>query len=90
MRRVAGPSIDYVFDFQGLLRTGLVTSSPSKHKWDAPTAGGAGLFYKQKVPLPPGGRRSHRAGNFLQFCPLLGAKPELRGPPRFKEAESLI
>ena len=47
------------------------------------------MFYDEKVPLPPDGRRSHAMDILLQFCPVLGAKPELRGTLKFREADSL-
>ena len=64
-----------------LLRTGLMTSRTlAKHKVGRTDAREwSGLFYDQKVPLPPDGRRSHALEIMLQFCPVLGAKPELRG-----------
>jgi len=49
----------------------------------------AGLFYDRKVPLPPDGRRSHALEILLQFCPVLGAKAELQGTLKFREADSL-
>jgi ADP-heptose:LPS heptosyltransferase len=49
----------------------------------------SGIFYDEKVPLPPDGRHSHAMDILLQFCPVLGAKPELRGTLRFREADSL-
>jgi ADP-heptose:LPS heptosyltransferase len=49
----------------------------------------AGIFYDEKVPLPPAGRRSHAVEILLQFCPVLGAKPELRGHLMFGEAGAL-
>ncbi|MGH7996899.1 MAG: glycosyltransferase family 9 protein, partial [Opitutaceae bacterium] len=82
---------DYVFDFQGLLRTGLMTSRAlaglKVGRSDARE--GAGLFYQKRVPLPPDGRRSHALEILLEFCRVLGARPELRGPLRFRESESL-
>ena len=41
------------------------------------------------MPLPPEGRRSHALEILLQFCPILGAKPELRGSLKFREVDSL-
>ena len=91
MREVRRTKFDYVFDFQGLLRTGLMTSRViAKHKVGRSDAReGAGLFYRRKVPLPLGGRRSHAIEILLQFCPVLGAKPELMGSLRLRESESL-
>ena len=91
MREVRKTKFDYVFDFQGLLRTGLMTSRViARHKVGRSDARElAGLFYKRKVPLPLGGRRSHAVEILLQFCPVLGAKPELRGTLDLRESESL-
>lgn len=82
---------DYVFDLQGLLRTGLMTQrTHAKRKVGrADAREGAGYFYDEKVPLPPAGKRSHAIDILLQFCPVLGAKPELRGALRFREIDSL-
>jgi ADP-heptose:LPS heptosyltransferase len=91
MRQVRATRFDYIFDMQGLLRTGLMTSrAKAKHKVGrSDSREWAGIFYDQKVPLPPDGRRSHALDILLQFCPVLGAKPELRGTLRFKEVDSL-
>jgi ADP-heptose:LPS heptosyltransferase len=82
---------DYVFDLQGLLRTGLMTSRTlAKHKVGRTDAREmSGIFYDEKVPLPADGKRSHAIDILLQFCPVLGAKPELRGTLRFREVDSL-
>jgi heptosyltransferase-1 len=91
MQEVRRTKFDYVFDMQGLLRTGLMTSRARARvkvgRSDARE--GAGLFYRRKVPLPPGGRRSHAIDILLQFCPVLDAKPELRGALKFREGENL-
>jgi ADP-heptose:LPS heptosyltransferase len=91
MRQVRATKFDYVFDMQGLLRTGLMTSrAKAKHKVGRSDAREyAGMFYDEKVPLPPDGRRSHAVDILLQFCPVLGAKPELRGALKFREVDSL-
>ncbi len=82
---------DYVFDFQGLLRTGLMTSRTiADHKVGRSDAREwSGVFYNEKVPLPPEGKRSHALDILLQFCPVLGAKPELRGTLQFREIDGL-
>ena len=49
----------------------------------------SGMFYDEKVPLPAEGRESHALDILLQFCPVLGAKPELRGTLKFREVDSL-
>lgn len=91
MAEVRKTPFDYVFDMQGLLRTGLMTSRAKAEtkvgRSDAREW--SGLFYDKKVPLPPDGRRSHALDILLQFCPVLGAKPELRGHLRFREGDSL-
>jgi heptosyltransferase I len=88
---VRATKFDYVFDMQGLLRTGLMTKrTRAKHKVGRSDAREwAGMFYDERVPLPPDGRRSHALDILLQFCPVLGAKPELRGTLKFKEVDSL-
>jgi heptosyltransferase I len=90
-REVRKTQFDYVFDMQGLLRTGLMTSrTRAEHKVGRSDAREwSGVFYNQKVPLPPTGKRSHALDILLQFCPVLGAKPELRGTLRFREVDSL-
>ena len=91
MQEVRQTKFDYIFDLQGLLRTGLMTSRARGRikvgRTDARE--GAGLFYRRKVPLPPGGRRSHAIDILLQFCPVLDAQPELRGHLKFREGDSL-
>ncbi len=82
---------DYALDFQGLLRTGLMTSrvraKTKVGRTDAREM--SGIFYDEKVPLPPAGKRSHAIDILLQFCPVLGAKPELRGVLKFREVDML-
>ena len=88
VRELRKTKFDCAFDFQGLLRTGLMTSrSLGKKKVGRTDAREwAGMFYDLKVPLPPDGRRSHAVDILLQFCPVLGAQPELRGRLRFRES----
>jgi len=91
IKEVRKTKFDYVFDFQGLLRTGLMTSRVHAKKKigrsDAREL--SGIFYDEKVPLPPEGRRSHALEILLQFCSVLGAKPELRGSLKFREMDTL-
>lgn len=91
MNQVRETEFDYVFDFQGLLRTGLMTwRARAKHKVGRSDAREcSGLFYQRKVPLPPGGRHSHAMDILLQFCPVLDAKPELHGKLNFKPVDGL-
>ena len=91
MRDVRKLKFDWVFDFQGLLRTGLMTwrtlADQKVGRTDARE--GARFFYDRQVPLPPGGRGSHAVDILLQFAPVLGAKPELQGSLRFRDVEKL-
>jgi ADP-heptose:LPS heptosyltransferase len=91
MREVRKTKFDYAFDMQGLLRTGLMMSrTHAKVKAGRSDAREfAGVFYNEKVPLPPDGKRSHAIEILLQFCPVLGAKPELRGALKFREGDDL-
>jgi ADP-heptose:LPS heptosyltransferase len=91
MREVRKTKFDYAFDMQGLLRTGLMISrAHAKVKAGRSDAREfAGVFYNRKVPLPPDGKRSHAIEILLQFCPVLGAKPELRGTLKFREVDEL-
>jgi len=91
MAEVRKKKFDYAFDFQGLLRTGLMISrAHAKVKVGRTDAREwSGIFYSRKVPLPPDGRRSHAVEILLQFCPVLGAKPELKGALKFREVDEL-
>ncbi|HWL15188.1 MAG TPA: glycosyltransferase family 9 protein [Opitutus sp.] len=91
VREVRKTKFDFVFDFQGLLRTGLMTSRvQAKRKVGRSDAREfSGMFYDEKVPLPEEGRRSHAIDILLQFCPVLGAKPELKGTLKFRAVDKL-
>lgn len=91
MREVRKKEFDLVLDFQGLLRTGLMTKwARGKRKAGRSDAReGAGLFYSETVPLPAGGSQSHVLDILLQFCATVGAEPRLAGPLRFRELERL-
>lgn len=91
MREVRETKFDYAFDFQGLLRTGLMTSRTLAKKKVGRTDARewSGIFYDEKVPLPPDGKRSHAVEILLQFCPVLGCKAELRGTLKFRETDAL-
>jgi heptosyltransferase-1 len=91
MREVRRKEFDLVCDLQGLLRSGLMTKwSRAKRKAGRSDAReGAGMFYSEKVPLPAAGRQAHGLDILLQFCAVVGAKPEVRGPLHFREMERL-
>lgn len=90
LRELRRTTYDYVFDFQGLLRSGLITlsvQSPRKiGRQDARER--AETFYNEKVPLPVGGRRSHELDILLQFLTVLGCNPELHGSLQFRGGDT--
>ncbi len=91
MREVRKKEFDLVLDFQGLLRTGLMTKwARGRRKAGRSDAReGAGFFYSETVPLPASGNPSHVLDILLQFCATVGAEPRLAGPLRFRELERL-
>jgi len=91
MREVRKKEFDLVLDFQGLLRTGLMTKwARGKRKAGrADAREGAGMFYDEKIPLPAGGASAHVLEILLQFCTVVGAEPRLTGPLRFREIDRL-
>ncbi|ACB76010.1 glycosyltransferase family 9 protein [Opitutus terrae] len=91
IRELRKTKFDYVLDFQGLLRTGIMTSRvlAERKVGRSDAREMSGIFYDKKVPLPPDGRRSHALEILLQFCTVLGAKPELRGTLKFREVDAL-
>lgn len=91
VKEVRKTKFDFAFDFQGLLRTGLMTSriTAKKKVGRSDAREMAGIFYDDKVALPPSGRKSHPIDILLQFCPVLGGKPELRGTLKFREVDTL-
>src|SRR5436190_7166606 len=68
-RELRKQKFDFVFDMQGLLRTGLMTqrTHAGKKVGRSDAREGAGYFYDLKVPLPPEGKRSHALDVLLQF-----------------------
>lgn len=89
-REVRQVRYDYLFDFQGLLRTGLLTwrAHAKKKVGKAGAREGARAFYHIKVQLPAG-RRSHKLEILLQFCTVLGLTPTLSGILRFRGLERM-
>ncbi len=91
MREVRKREFDLVCDFQGLLRTGLMTKwARGRRKIGRPDAReGAGFFYDEKIKLPPEGASAHVLEGLLQFCAVVGAEPRLTGPLHFRDLERL-
>jgi len=82
IRELGGRSYDAVLDFQGLLRTGLMTRSvKSPLKVGSVFAReGSRFAYHKIVPAPVGGMQTHAIEKLLQFLPAIGLKSELRSP----------
>lgn len=82
IRSLRKKQFDVVLDFQGLLRTGLMTWSVNSPLKVGSVEGreGSRLAYNSVVPLPSSGRESHAIEKLLQFLPAIGLKPELRSP----------
>ncbi len=91
MREVRRREFDVACDFQGLLRTGLMTKwTRARRKVGRSDAReGAGFFYSEKIAPPPAGRAAHALETLLQFCPVVEAEPRLVGPLRFRDVERL-
>lgn len=71
---------DAVLDFQGLLRTGLMTWA-ARAAWKIGSRAareGSQFSYNRIVPLPVGGAETHAIDKLLQFLPAIGLRPELR------------
>jgi len=91
MREVRKREFDLVCDFQGLLRTGLMTKwARGRRKVGRPDAReGSGFFYNEKITLPPEGEQAHVLETLLEFCRVAGAEPRLTGPLHFRDLERL-
>ncbi len=91
MKEVRQTHYDYLFDFQGLLRTGLMTwqAHAKKKVGRANAREGASTFYNVKAPVPPAGRKSHKLDLMLHFLPVLELQPKLQGSLEFRELENL-
>ena len=91
MREVRKKEFDVVMDFQGLLRTGLMTkwARGQRKVGRVDAREGAGVFYSERVALPAGDSPRHVLEVLLQFCTAVGAEPRLAGPLRFRDLERL-
>lgn len=74
IREIRRRRYDYVLDFQGLARTGLLTLFAKAHEkiGRADAREGARFCCNQLIPLPPAGRKSHAVEILSEFLPLLG------------------
>lgn len=77
---------DYVLDFQGLARSGLMTllarATNKIGRQDAREC--SRLAYHDIVDLPPSGKMSHAVDILLQFLPKIGLKAKLLGSLSYK------
>lgn len=81
IKQICQKRYDYILDFQGLLRSGLMTffAKGSKKLGRSDGREGSVLFYQQKVPLPTRGKMAHAVDILLEFLPIMGLKKELLG-----------
>lgn len=91
LRELREKRFDVVMDMHGLLRSGLITrwSGGARRIGRADAREGASLLYQEKITLPADSGASHPLEILLQFCPAVGARPELAGPLRVREIERL-
>lgn len=80
MKAVSNLQFDAVLDFQGLLRSGLITwAANAPLKIGSPDGReGSQLACHKICQLPSGGRETHAIKRLLQFLPEIGLKPELQ------------
>lgn len=85
LKEIRKKEYDYVLDFQGLARTGVMTYfARGKYKLGRSDARELSFFaYDKRVPLPASGKMSHAVDILLQFLPEMGLKGELLGTLRF-------
>jgi ADP-heptose:LPS heptosyltransferase len=88
MRSVRAQKFDYVLDFQGLLRTGLMTwLARGQNKFGRSDSRElAGTFYQKRAPLPPKGTHSHAVDILVRFNSLLGIEERPAASLTFRPA----
>ncbi len=74
IREIRNQRYDYVLDFQGLARTGLLTwfARAALKVGRSDAREGSKLCYARRVPLPAAGRDAHAVDILAQFLPVLG------------------
>lgn len=87
IREIRARRYDWVWDMQGLARSGLMTwrARAGKKAGRRDNREGARLAYQLMPELPPQGATSHAQEILLNFLPLLGLEPTIAGPLRFRE-----
>lgn len=73
---------DVVLDFQGLMRSGLMTLAARAPRkiGHLQAREGSRFCYNERVPLPAEGNDAHHVAIMLQFLPAIGLKAELTTP----------
>lgn len=86
LKSIRETEYDYVLDFQGLARSGVMTffAHGLQKLGRSDSRELSSLAYYQTVPLPPSGKMSHAADILLQFLPQMGLKPVLLGKLSYK------
>jgi ADP-heptose:LPS heptosyltransferase len=81
-RELRREQYDWALDLQGLARSAglLALARAGRKAGRADAREGARWLYPQKPALPPAGAKAHALEILLNFLPLLGLNPELRGP----------
>jgi heptosyltransferase-1 len=84
LKKIRSQPYDTVLDLQGLARSGLMTfAARAQQKLGrADAREGAGLFYKQKVPLPEA-KQAHAVEILAKFLPALGLQENVLSSLRF-------
>jgi len=74
IRKIQERRYDYVLDFQGLARTGLMIlcARADQKVGRSDAREGAGFCCHRRVSLPPRGRKSHAVDILAEFLPALG------------------
>ncbi|MDR1457289.1 MAG: glycosyltransferase family 9 protein [Puniceicoccales bacterium] len=80
---------DYVFDMQGLARSGIITyfSHSDRKVGRSDAREFSWIAYNRKIPLPQAGKR-HAMDVLLQFLPELGLEAKLQGELKFSTSPS--
>ncbi|MDR2603472.1 MAG: glycosyltransferase family 9 protein [Puniceicoccales bacterium] len=80
---------DYVFDMQGLARSGIITyfSRSDRKVGRSDAREFAWMAYNRKIPYPQVGKR-HALDILLQFLPELGLEAKLQGELKFSTSPS--
>jgi len=82
LKELRGRRFDMVWDMQGLFRSALMSFAPrSSHRWGRrDNREGAGLFYGEKVSLPPGGGPHHAIPVLQEFPKMMGLDGAVKFP----------